>query len=1572
MIDPERSMGCPPMLPYAPHDGLLPSHVQPPKAGDLPLAVCDPSGNRGPLPEGDANDASEGKLVSCLSACQAGTALLRHCPSKAMSVCPSRLLFARSLTPDAAWRPLPHWQQFRAQCDLAEDASEEGSWVCFWSADASPKNRRGFVGPQRFRSYLGITKLACGSSLAAFIANDGRLYCWDWGESGNMHACSPQLLEGRHLEEMHVVDVACGGGHIVCITAERRVFTYGRGDLGQRGSGKLLDAQQHRGPDEVLFPRPARQVACGEQFSLVLTDDGQVYSFGDGSHGVLGIDSIATRWTPAKVKFHDRRVALIAAGTNHAIAVTDLGSTYTWGKNNLGQLGLGHNDDRWTPQVVSELCGQRVAFIAASDASLATTAGGSVYLWGAGESALPVPLERTDVTHFALGDALFGLTAGGALWVRPLGALEETRSKGYTLPSACVQQISAAGSLVMGVAPGDSYLEEKQQRQWRQEQTDETEDSFAPSAHASYAQECRDTPTQEAVGSRKKRVSFSEVVESYMNQAGGSRGHRRVAADSATSQPPKSRTLSLPPSRKARPSPASAATAATGGRARSLSSADPRSRLSGHVQPCLRKKAAITTTPPPQAAGGAAAGERTRGTAAASGGVARASASAARAEEAKTSSNEAATDTAELRTLSRATTSTTTTSVSTADLREFEAGRVPRRSSQGDIVAPPSQGISFLAEAETNSPQNCTQSHRSTPEFGFTASGMPVGGSPSNARFVESPHYSEKAATRADDATPPTAHDAAPSGRSQGTSPFLAAPPVYPQVAAGGAWDSDYESRRRMRLGAPAVDVSGAPLGASSRCDLAALALGLEMQREASRVSLASTASSSAYEAQLHSLRLKELPLVLSSREAAAVGSELVVFQKENTDLRKALYIARQDASDLESDKNSLLRELRSLRTDLTQTKAAVSEKEEALESLEVQLTRQKKHIDRLKTELEDEAAQNHKDLKQMLEKLNTAESQRQQMQQQLQEAHAYIHRLEAERQNSGALSAEVEKLKKALSKEASEKDELLRQADSAIADWQASYTTLQAEAEEAAAKLKRTEEEAAVTKLEFEQRQRVLEDEKRTLLQKLDDSEEERLAAQAERQAVKALKEQNENFRKNCEEQSGELATLKRAEQRLRRDLDELKDERANAQVYIAKLQGEVEKLSKEITARQETIEELQHKLLDREEETSRLCVAQEQSVIEVHTLKEAEGELQLEIDSLKRALKLKDETIKRHEEQISEEKNRANTSAVLQGQLEDMTQELSISRENESRTTAHLREAQQSISLLQEKAEEATETMNWMQKKFDELQNSSKAEITRLEQQNEQLSALSESLKSTNKGHNEEAAEEAWTQVCLAVQPLADLRLAQVCEEVLEKNATDAAAIEEKLSEAQEELKEKTHELTAVNASLAKAKEVQLQIEALEKEFGEKVEMMRKMEKTVAENKAEITHLRDRNSELLLELSRQEERANELLAQNDRLTLLKQGSTHIPSARVRQVKTRTTTSGQCQTSLSPRNAAGSSRCSSTAPISLAQKTGNGAAASPPALTKLDYSNEGASRAPTTPRRLALTPRGLERASLR
>lgn len=143
---------------------------------------------------------------------------------------------------------------------------------------------------------------------------------------------------------------------------------------------------------------------------------------------------------------------------------------------------------------VSELCGQRTVFVDASLASVAVAANGTVYLWGAGESLVPVPLERSDLQQIALGNAMYGLTEDSKIWVKALGVLDAENAMAHEIDSGSVTQLSAAGNILMGVAPGDAYEEEKQ----NSEQADCSMHNVESVAEEELQQ---------------KRVSFSEMVE---------------------------------------------------------------------------------------------------------------------------------------------------------------------------------------------------------------------------------------------------------------------------------------------------------------------------------------------------------------------------------------------------------------------------------------------------------------------------------------------------------------------------------------------------------------------------------------------------------------------------------------------------------------------------------------------------------------------------------------------------------------------------------------------------------------------------------------------------------------------------------------------------------------------------------------------------------------------------------------------------------------------------------------------------------------------------------------------------
>ena len=83
------------------------------------------------------------------------------------------------------------------------------------------------------------------------------------------------------------------------------------------------------------FPEPDRPlpaVAAGEVHSLVLTESGEVYAWGNNVSGKLGLGDTEARLTPTKVEGLPK-VKAIAAGIEHSLALTESGEVYAWGVN---------------------------------------------------------------------------------------------------------------------------------------------------------------------------------------------------------------------------------------------------------------------------------------------------------------------------------------------------------------------------------------------------------------------------------------------------------------------------------------------------------------------------------------------------------------------------------------------------------------------------------------------------------------------------------------------------------------------------------------------------------------------------------------------------------------------------------------------------------------------------------------------------------------------------------------------------------------------------------------------------------------------------------------------------------------------------------------------------------------------------------------------------------------------------------------------------------------------------------------------------------------------------------------
>lgn len=135
----------------------------------------------------------------------------------------------------------------------------------------------------------------------------------------------------------------------------------------------------------------AVSVSCGEKHTLILTEDGEVLSFGVGEYGRLGTGSTSDATTPVSIEaLLEEDIVQIAVGASHSLALTRSGSIYTWGRNDMGQLGLGDSymdiysmEDM--PRLVDSesLEGKRLVSIAAGKGrSAAITDQGELFLWG--------------------------------------------------------------------------------------------------------------------------------------------------------------------------------------------------------------------------------------------------------------------------------------------------------------------------------------------------------------------------------------------------------------------------------------------------------------------------------------------------------------------------------------------------------------------------------------------------------------------------------------------------------------------------------------------------------------------------------------------------------------------------------------------------------------------------------------------------------------------------------------------------------------------------------------------------------------------------------------------------------------------------------------------------------------------------------------------------------------------------------------------------------------------------------------------------------------------------------------
>ena len=238
-----------------------------------------------------------------------------------------------------------------------------------------------------------VTNISVGSYHSVVTTDTNEV--WSFGDN-RMGQLGDGSIQSRNyprqipaLRNQNIVHISCGDDNTCAISATGTLWTWGNNNNGEAGIGNhigIITAPTKVEIDSDGDPLVASYCQCGDYHTLLITVEGKLLSFGRAYNYVLGNKPLKNQYRPSTVlRVRFIKIKDVGTGWNHSLAVSEDGKLWTWGNGRYGCLGHSNQNHQSVPKVVEYFVENDIVIVSCvggSNHSAVISANGELFMFG--------------------------------------------------------------------------------------------------------------------------------------------------------------------------------------------------------------------------------------------------------------------------------------------------------------------------------------------------------------------------------------------------------------------------------------------------------------------------------------------------------------------------------------------------------------------------------------------------------------------------------------------------------------------------------------------------------------------------------------------------------------------------------------------------------------------------------------------------------------------------------------------------------------------------------------------------------------------------------------------------------------------------------------------------------------------------------------------------------------------------------------------------------------------------------------------------------------------------------------